>query len=359
MTLYAIGNTPMNYAWGSSPLLSDLLGIEEPEYPIAEQWFGTHPTAPAKVLDSQGGTLADRHGQLGYLVKFLAAANPLSIQAHPTKELAERQFLNHHPSYSDANHKPELIVAVTDFRALCGFRPVAEMQVDLEELARANAGFTPLAEVFALGGYQAAMQWVYESEPELILTLVANAAVLGRKRDRLIEQLFQLYGQDLGILVSVFMNLVALSPGEGLYLPAGNIHAYLEGLGVEVMASSDNVLRGGLTSKTVDVRELLRVLDYNELTQPKIAVKKLSQGIWEYPTAAEDFKVYRVEPSSSVMLMDLDLPNTGIVVCTQGELTISTSKDETLTIGRGKAAFMADARLFSVTGNGTGFIALG
>jgi mannose-6-phosphate isomerase len=233
------------------------------------------------------------------------------------------------------------------------------MQVDLEELAKSNAGFAPLAEVFGLGGYQAAMQWVYESDPELILTLVANAAVLGRKRDRLIEQLFQLYGRDPGILVSVFMNLVALSPGEGLYLPAGNIHAYLEGLGVEVMASSDNVLRGGLTSKTVDVRELLRVLDYSELADPKIAVKKLSQGIWEYPTAAEDFNVYRVEPSSSVMLMDLDLPNTGIVVCTQGELTISTSKDETLTIGRGKAAFMADARLFSVTGNGTGFIALG
>ena len=152
---------------------------------------------------------------------------------------------------------------------------------------------------------------------------------------------------------------MTLSPGEGLYLPAGNIHAYLEGLGVEVMASSDNVLRGGLTSKPVDVRELLRVLDYSELAEPKIAVKKLSQGIWEYPTTAKDFSVYRVEPSASVLLMDLDLPNTGIVVCTQGELTISTSKDETLTISRGQAAFMADARLFSITGNGTGFIALG
>lgn len=359
MTLFALGNKPMNYAWGSSPLLSDLLGIEEPDYPIAEQWFGTHPTAPAKVLDSTGGTLTERYGELGYLVKFLAAANPLSIQAHPTKQHAAQQFLNHHPSYSDSNHKPELIIAVTDFRALCGFRPLAELQADLDALAQAHESFVPLAEVFGLGGYQPAMQWIYESNPELILTLVANASVLGRKRDRLIEQLFQLYGQDHGVLVSVLMNLVTLSPGEGLYLPAGNIHAYLEGLGVEVMASSDNVLRGGLTSKPVDVRELLRVLDYTELAEPKIAVKKLSKGIWGYPTKAEDFNVYRVEPSASVMLMDLELPNTGIVVCTQGELTISTSKDETLTIGRGKAAFMADARLFSVTGNGTGFIALG
>lgn len=359
MTLFAIGNNPMNYAWGSTPLLADLLGIEEPEYPIAEQWFGTHPTAPSKVLDAEGGSLANRYGQLGYLVKFLAAANPLSIQAHPTKELAQRQFLNHHPSYSDANHKPELIVAITDFRALCGFRPVTELQADLQALAKANASFMPLAELFALGGYQPAMQWIYAADPEIILTLVAHAAVLGRKRDRLIEQLFQQYGQDLGILVSVLMNLVTLAPGEGLYLPAGNIHAYLEGLGVEVMASSDNVLRGGLTSKPVDVRELLRVLDYSELAEPKISVKKLSQGIWEYPTAAQDFSVYRVEPSASVLLMDLELPNTGIVVCTQGELTISTSKDETLNISRGRAAFMADARLFSITGNGTGFIALG
>lgn len=359
MTLFPLGNKPMNYAWGSSELLSDLLGIEQPEYPIAEQWFGTHPTAPAQVLDQQGGSLTDRYGELGYLVKFLAAANPLSIQAHPSKEHAARQFLNHHPSYSDANHKPELIIAVTDFRALCGFRPIEELRADLDALADAHESFASLADVFTLGGYQPAMQWIYESKPELILTLVAHASVLGRKRDRLIEQLFQQYGQDLGILVSVFMNLVTLEPGEGLYLPAGNIHAYLEGLGVEVMASSDNVLRGGLTSKPVDVRELLKVLDYSELAEPKIAVRKLNQGIWEYPTAAQDFKVYRVEPSASVMLMDMELPNTAIVVCTQGELTISTSKDETLTIGRGKAAFVADARLFSVTGNGTGFIALG
>ncbi len=359
MTLFALGNKPMNYAWGSAALLSDLLGIAEPDYPIAEQWFGTHPTAPAQVLDAEGGTLTERFGELGYLVKFLAAANPLSIQAHPSKAHAARQFLNHHPSYSDANHKPELIIAITDFRALCGFRPAAELQADLDALVAAYPGFETLAETFRLGGYKPAMQWIYESDSQLILALVANASVLGRKRDRLIEQLFQLYGQDRGILVSLFMNLVTLEPGEGLYLPAGNIHAYLEGLGVEVMASSDNVLRGGLTSKPVDVRELLKVLDYTELTQPKISVKKLNQGIWEYPTSAEDFKVYRVEPSASVMLMDMELPNTAIVVCTQGELTISTSKDETLTIGRGKAAFVADARLFSVTGNGTGFIALG
>ncbi|MEY4560343.1 MAG: mannose-6-phosphate isomerase, class, partial [Actinomycetota bacterium] len=152
MTLFALGNKPMNYAWGSAALLSDLLGIAEPDYPIAEQWFGTHPTAPAQVLDAEGGTLTERFGELGYLVKFLAAANPLSIQAHPSKAHAARQFLNHHPSYSDANHKPELIIAITDFRALCGFRPAAELQADLDALAAAYPGFETLAETFRLGG---------------------------------------------------------------------------------------------------------------------------------------------------------------------------------------------------------------
>jgi mannose-6-phosphate isomerase len=359
MTILRIDNQPMRYAWGSSELLADLLGIETPEHPIAEQWFGTHPTAPSQVLDQAGGTLSDRVGPLGYLVKFLASQKPLSIQAHPTKAHAQKQFQAGHKSYADGNHKPELIIAITEFRALCGFRPRAELQSDLGLLAEASAGFVGLRDAFLDNGYEAAMQWIYEADLELVRALVAHATVLGRKRSRLIEDLFVEYGQDPGILVSVLMNLVTLEPNQALYLPAGNIHAYLSGLGVEVMASSDNVLRGGLTQKPIDVRELLKVLDYQELEEPRIAVKKLSEGFWVYPTAAEDFAVYRVEPSASVLLMDLELENTGILVCTQGQITISTSKEESLTIKRGQAAFVSDARLFSITGSGTGFLALG
>lgn len=349
----------MRYDWGSAALLSDLLGIAESEYPIAEQWFGTHPTAPAKVLDEPNGTLLDRHGSLGYLVKFLAAAQPLSIQAHPNKDHAAKQFAAQHKSYSDSNHKPELIVAVTEFRALCGFRPEQELSEDLEKLAEASETLGQLRVHFEAAGLEAAMRWIYESDETAILQLIANAPVLGRKRARLIEQLFELHGADKGILVSVLMNLVTLEPNEALYLPAGNIHAYLSGLGVEVMASSDNVLRGGLTKKPIDVRELLKVLDYKSLIEPKIKVRQLAKGLWEYPTSAKEFSVYRVEPSAGNLLMDLELPNTAIAVCTQGEITLSTSKEETLTIKRGEAAFISESRLFSVTGSGTGFLALG
>jgi mannose-6-phosphate isomerase len=359
VTLLPIGNEPMRYDWGSAALLSDLLGIPETEYPIAEQWFGTHPAAPAKVLDAQNGTLSERFGSLGYLVKFLAAAQPLSIQAHPTKDHAAKQFAAQHKSYSDANHKPELIVAITEFRALCGFREPVELTEDLTALAGASEALLELKIQFESAGFEAAMRWIFESDDSAVLQLVANAPVLGRKRARLIEQLFELHGADKGILVSVLMNFVTLDPNEALYLPAGNIHAYLSGLGVEVMASSDNVLRGGLTKKPIDVRELLKVLDYRSLGEPKIKVRQLAKGLWEYPTSAEDFSVYRVEPSASTLLMDLELPDSAIAVCTQGEITLSTSQEETLTIKRGEAAFLADSRLFSVTGSGTGFLALG
>lgn len=359
MTLLRIGNQPMRYAWGNSELLADLLGVPTPEYPIAEQWFGTHPTAPSEVLDSSADTLLERRGELGYLVKFLSSAMPLSIQAHPNREQAQRQFAAGHKSYSDANHKPEIIIAITEFRALCGFRPKSELAQELKMLAEASPQFTELSESFDAAGYEAAIRWIYEADEPPILALVANANVLGRKRARLVEQLFQQFGEDRGILVSVLMNLVSLEPNEALYLPAGNIHAYLSGLGVEVMAASDNVLRGGLTQKPIDVRELTKILDYRELAEPKILARQMAQGLWHYPSPVEDFQVYRVEPSVNHLLVDLELNGSAIAVCTQGEIILSTSQEEALTLKRGQAAFMADSNYFSVSGSGTGFLALG
>lgn len=359
MTILKIGNEPMGYAWGSSDLLADLLGVETPETPIAEVWFGTHKTSPSKVLDTRNGTLLERHGELSYLVKFLAAANPLSIQAHPTKDRAFRQFSKSNPSYSDANHKPEIIIAITAFRALCGFRPKTETLVDLKNLANASSHLKPLLEEFQAAGYQAAMNWIYESDDSAVLQLVANATVLGRSRARLIEQLHSLYPLDRGILVSVLMNLVTLQPGEALYLPAGNIHAYLEGLGVEAMAASDNVLRGGLTNKKVDVNELLQVLDYSELVEPRVKPKRLSTAIQQYPVGVNDFQVYGLSVSPTSLIVDVKFENTAILVCTSGSLEISTSKDPMVRIKKGEAAFISDARLFSCAGSGDGYLVTG
>jgi mannose-6-phosphate isomerase len=359
MTLFKITNEPMRYAWGSIDLIPDLLGTEPDGQPIAEVWFGTHKNSPSQILDSVGGSLLERVGELPFLVKFLAAQRPLSIQAHPTKSRAEYMFAQSHASYQDANHKPELIVALTEFRALCGFRPKEELEADLEALATATIHLAGLWGAYEGAGLQGAMNWIYDSEDRAVGQLVANAPVLGRKRARLIEELFELYPGDKGILVSVLMNLVSLEPGEAMFLPAGNIHAYLFGLGVEVMANSDNVLRGGLTPKPIDVRELLKVLDYSELAEPRIRKKKILNGLWQFPVAVSDFTVYEVEASATNMLIDLELKGNAILACVSGELTISTSKDETLTLKRGEVCFLAEARLFSVSGSGTGYLTMG
>jgi mannose-6-phosphate isomerase len=359
MTLFKITNEPMRYAWGSLDLIPDLLGKEQDGEPMAEVWFGTHPNSPTQVSDATGGSLLERVGELPFLVKFLAAQKPLSIQAHPTKSRAEHMFAQGHEGYQDANHKPELIIALTEFRALCGFRPKAELEDDLQALATASIHLVGLWGAYEAAGLQGAMNWIYDSEEKAVGQLVANAPVLGRKRARLVEELFELYPSDKGILVSVLMNLVNLEPGEAMFLPAGNIHAYLFGLGVEVMAASDNVLRGGLTQKPIDVRELLKVLDYSELVEPRIRQKKILNGLWALPIEVPDFTVYKVEASATNMLIDLELKGRGIIACVSGELTISTSKDETITLARGEVGFMADARLFSVSGSGTGYLTMG
>ena len=359
MTLFKLTNEPMRYPWGSLDLIPDLLGKEPDGEPVAEVWFGTHPNSPTEVLDNAGGSLLERVGELPFLVKFLAAQRPLSIQAHPSRSRAEHMFAQGHESYQDANHKPEMIIALTEFRALCGFRPKDELEDDLEALATATIHLAGLWGAFEAAGLQGAMNWIYESEEKVVGQLVANAPVLGRKRARLIEELFALYPGDKGILVSVLMNLVSLEPGEAMFLPAGNIHAYLFGLGVEVMAASDNVLRGGLTQKPIDVRELLKVLDYTELAEPRIHQRKILNGLWALPVEVTDFTVYKVEASATNMLIDLELKGKAIIACVSGELTISTSKDETITLSRGEVGFMADARLFSVSGSGTGYLTMG
>jgi mannose-6-phosphate isomerase len=357
VTLLLIGNQPMPYAWGSTELIQDFakLGIEG--QPAAEVWFGSHPSSPAMIQGSNQ-SLADRAPNLGFLVKLLAAAKPLSIQAHPSLERAREQFQLGNPSYSDANHKPEMIIAISDFEALCGFREIAEIRADLTALAAASDAFNELLELFDTGGIKLAIEHVFENN--LAAELQKCITQLSRSRNQLHLKLTEHFPGDVGVVIAtVFMNYVKLAPGQALFLPAGNIHAYLSGLGVEVMAASDNVLRGGLTKKPIDVPELMQVLDFSPISDPRVKTKTLAKGLTHYPAALDDFKVYGVEVSASNMLIDMELTGSMIVVCVSGELGISTSTDEYLNIHKGQAAFVSDSRLFSVTGNGSGYLAMG
>lgn len=348
----------MPYAWGSDHLIQDLTGLGVEGEPAAELWFGAHKTAPSKILSGGEGLLSDSHPELGFLVKFLAAQKPLSIQAHPSKSHAEKQFAFGHSSYADANHKPEMIIAVTDFEALCGFRPDADIQKDLAALAASSNKFADLLRAFESGGIKAAVAQAFGHN--LAGELSDHLGSLPRSRVQLYLSLAEHFPGDVGLVIgTLFLNHVRLAPKEALFLPAGNIHAYLKGLGVEVMASSDNVLRGGLTPKHIDVPELMAVLDFSPLADPRVQTRELATGLIHYPADVEDFSVYGIDLAAHNMLIDLELKGSMIVVCVTGELEVSTSKDEFLQLTKGQACFVSDARLFSITGSGSGYLAMG
>jgi mannose-6-phosphate isomerase len=358
VTLFLIGNQPMPYAWGSENLIQDLTGLGQIGEPAAEVWFGSHPTAPSKLLSGDSGTLADIAPDLPFLVKFLAAQKPLSIQAHPSKQRAQDQFGAGHKSYSDANHKPEMIIALSEFEALCGFRDQEEIRRDLGSLASQNPIFLPLQQAFELDGIKGALQFAFSNN--LAQELLAELSALDGSRQALVSRLAGDFPGDVGVMVGgLMLQHVVLAKGEALFMPAGNIHSYLSGLGVEVMAASNNVLRGGLTQKPIDVPELIQVLNFNPLQDPRVVPVKVANGLTHYPADVADFNVYGVDVSGSNMLIDLELNGSMIVVCVSGELEISTSAQEYQKLSRGQAAFVANARLFSITGSGAGYLAMG
>ena len=359
MTILRIGNTPRDYAWGSTHLIPDLMGLEATATPQAEVWFGTHPSSPSAVLDAEGGTLAERVGELGFLVKLLAAERPLSIQAHPTKEHAAKRFAEGYPGYTDANHKPELIAAISQFKALCGFRPLANILDDVTRLATENNHFEPWLSHIAASGLAGAMEWALQQDANLSVEMVAAADSLEAGRAAVTRAIFDSAGPDVGVLVSLLMNYVELSPGQALFLPAGNIHAYLSGLGVEVMAASDNVLRGGLTKKLIDAPELMRVLEFSELHDPMAKQRELVRGLVQYEVGVPDFRFYRLEPSGSNLLVDLKLSGKAILVCTAGQIAITTSLDEMIELRTGETCYFEAANYFSILGSGTGYLAMG
>ena len=359
MTIFRLTNEPKTYDWGSLELIPALKRIDSNGQPQAEIWFGSHRLDPSEVDDHIGGNLLERIGELPYLVKLLAAAKPLSIQAHPSKKRAIEQFALGAPGYQDANHKPELIVAVSEFKALCGFRPLEDIARDLSALATSHKLFSGWLTAFKKDGLKGATRWAFDAGDTEVNQLVSSRGSLAPELTQLIADLAVEFPNDNGILVSFLMNQVTLQPGQALFLPAGNIHSYLSGLGVEVMAASDNVLRGGLTKKPIDLDELMQVLSFEPLADPLVHTKRLSQGLDEYPVAVTDFSFYRVSPSSDCMLVDLALTGTAILVCVAGKITLSNSLDELIQLAPGEAAFMRAANFFSITGSGTGYLAMG
>ena len=381
--LVKIANQPRNYAWGSRTLIADYFGPDlvaaAPDQPAAEIWFGTHPGSPAVLAEAKTTTLNDHLGghQLSFLLKILAADQPLSIQAHPTAAQAQAGFDRENSqgisigasnrNYKDNHHKPEIIVALSDFEALCGFKPIDEIDQLLEDMethSGVSEGFRAMSAAWRkLLHQENGLQKVFTDISHRRGNLDGFTAELTTMADfearfAVAERLNLLYPGDPGVVLSLLMNHVYLEPGQALFLPAGNIHAYLHGLGVEVMAASDNVLRGGLTRKHVDIDELERVVDFTAGHVPLVEPREVAQGLLQYPCNTDDFLLYRAEPSGERLMADLNLPGEALILCTAGEIAVSTSQEERLVLKRGEAAYMsADAKFFSLSGAGTAFLA--
>lgn len=375
-------NQPRDYAWGSKTLIPDYFGVAETGHPMAEVWFGTHPGWPTLVDGDEGKTLAQAIGKnLSFLLKILAAESPLSIQAHPNLEQAREGFERENAlgiplqasnrNYKDANHKPEMIVALTEFEALCGFRTAAQVRnllLDLVEAPAVSDGFVAIAKnwlgEYDRGGLRALTSEILASSSagRDLTGFISELSGLAdySARFELAARLNELYPGDPGVVIALLMNHVVLAPGEALYLPAGNIHAYLSGLGIEIMANSDNVLRGGLTPKHIDVAELERVLHFEPEPIPMVRPRELAHGLVAYETEADDFELYRATLSSANLLAEISLAKPSVLLCTSGLVSVTNSLGESVQLSRGEAAYMSeDARHFSLAGSGELFIAAG
>lgn len=389
-----IANTPRDYAWGSTTAIAGLLGSTPSGSPEAELWLGAHPGSPARILspEAAGGheTLADwvaadaasaglSEPRLPFLLKLLAADAPLSLQAHPSPEQAREGFERENAAgipldaadrnYRDAFHKPELIFALSPtFDALCGFRPVAEAAADVDALIaapgladQARAALADFRE--SLDGEDADVlrrvvaSLLGDDVSELVgaVTAAAATAELTPAVDT-VRLLSEFYPGDPGVVVSLLINRVTLSRGEVLYLPAGNIHAYLRGFGVELMAASDNVLRGGLTPKHIDVQELLSVLDFTPLPLPYLEPARPSDGVEVYRPDVPDFELAHIVPVDGRPAV-IDLPGPAIAIATAGSLSVS-GVSGAIELGQGEAVYVTpDEIRLTVTGAGELFVA--
>lgn len=375
------------YAWGSRTAIADFTGRQVPTaHPEAELWLGAHPADPAWVETEYGERSLldvlreDPEGQLGpavrarfgdvlpFLVKVLAADEPLSLQAHPSAEQAVEGYRREDRrgvplaspvrNYRDRSHKPELLVALEPFEALAGFRP-AERSVELMR-ALAVSDLDPFVNLLAgepdADGLRALFTtWITAPQPDLdvlvpevldgAISYVRSGAIEFAAEAKTILELGERYPGDAGVLAAMLLNRVHLAPGEAIYLPAGNLHSYLRGMGVEVMANSDNVLRGGLTPKHVDVPELLRILDFTPADAQSLHPRLEQEGFelrYRTPTAEFAVSVLTIDGADLGHQIDAPCRHDGpqILLCAQGAAVVQ-AKTTTLTLQRGSAAWVS------------------
>ena len=362
-----------------------MLGLEPSGRPQAELWMGAHPAAPSRLRS--GGTLAERieddptgelspvvmrhfGARLPFLMKIIAAERPLSLQVHPNLQQARAGYAAEQQrgvpigsperSYVDPNHKPELVCALTPFEALCGFRPIDGTLRLLTGLAEAAPAVTKYVEALRARPDRDGLREVVTG----LLTVPAN------RRRRLVDgvvaacaagsaefpaeyatavELGEAYPGDPGVVIALLLNRIRLLPGQALFLAAGNVHCYLRGTAIEVMANSDNVLRGGFTVKHVDVPELLRAVDVTDGPAPLMVPKEQGPGHLAYRPPVPDFRLDTFALTDAPVELGLTGPR--IVLSTAGKAIVQ-SGPQTLTLPQGASAWLPAGLPATVAGSG-------
>ena len=379
-TIAPLHNTLRHYAWGARTAMSEILQRPPSGQPEAELWMGAHPSAPSLVevngqwqpLDqliaeepiSLLGERVTRQfgGRLPFLFKVLAADQPLSLQAHPNKAQAEAGFLaenrqgvplaSPHRNYRDNNHKPEVICALTEFWALRGFRPAAALLPMLDaftlpalaaEVAacRQDSGKAALRQLFA------ALLKLGPADRDQVVAEVLRFATARAADDapcRWLVRLQQFYPGDIGIAGAALLNVVRLAPGEAMCMPAGELHAYLQGVGMELMANSDNVLRGGLTPKHIDVPELLKTLTFCAAPVSLARTRNVASGVRLYETPFSEFQLAAIDLDAGQLHVEPAGHGVEILFCLEGPATLSGGNlPAPLTLAPGESVFVPAA----------------
>ncbi|MFE5095529.1 mannose-6-phosphate isomerase, class I [Streptomyces sp. NPDC056638] len=384
-----LSNTVRPYAWGSTTAIPELLGIAPTGEPQAEMWMGAHPGAPSRLTRATGAgeagpeqpltdvIAADPVRELGratvekfgprlpFLLKLLAAGAPLSLQVHPDLAQAEQGYEDEerrsvpidapHRTYKDANHKPELICALTPFAGLCGFRRPTEAAEAMAALGVDS--LKPYVDLLGAHPEEAALREVLtailSADPAEMAETVNLAAAAAERLGGAhapYARIAHHFPGDPGVIAAMLLNYVELQPGEALFLGAGVPHAYLDGLGVEIMANSDNVLRCGLTPKHIDVPELLRIVRF-EATDPGVLRPEASPSGEElYETPVDEFRLSRFDLSPGADPVELTRGTPQILLCTAG-----APKAGTVGLTPGASVFVPSGEKVEVSGTGTLF----
>ncbi|MGP9693493.1 mannose-6-phosphate isomerase, class I [Brachybacterium sp. AOP25-B2-12] len=381
--MWELDGTLQHYAWGSERTLPEFLGRPIDGRPWAELWFGAHPAGPSQAPDTGTGLdtmiSADPHGTLGdvvtrafgprlpFLLKLIAPAVPLSLQVHPSRSHAAESFAAENAAglpldspvrnYRDDNHKPELVVALTRFEALCGFRTPRRAAGILDGLD------TPLTDRLcallrdlpSAQGMRAAFRTLVSPsmrpDPEAVADVAAACAARlaegaspSPRIDRTVAMLQEHFPGDPGVVAALLLNPVTLRPGESMYVPEGAIHSYLSGFGVEIMAASDNVLRAGLTVKKVDADEMLGCVSVVAAPPLRVAPERQTEATVAYYAPVDDFELSLTTLDEASGPQAVTVPGSGprILLGLDGEVEVSAG-GATRTLVRGGALFVPDA----------------